>query len=93
MPRRLDVIRGSAITWGRGPDTEREEGVVHEWLVLSRSWNDRAGAEWVLTPVDSPGEPEWRFRTAGLALEYARAYDPQGRPRDGIPRLSGCEDC
>lgn len=95
MPRRLDlsVVRGSAIPWGHEPETDREEGVVHEWSVRSRSWDDRAGAEWYITPVESPGDPIWRFRTAGLALEYARAYDPEGRPRDGVPRVAGCEGC
>lgn len=95
MPRQVDpnMIRGGAIDWGREPDIDRDEGVVHEWQVRSRSWNDRAGAEWYITPVETPGEPLWRFRTAGQALEYARSYDPEGRPRDGVPRLPGCESC
>lgn len=88
--------RNRRIVWDRngrhGPDREDDLTVIHEWRLSIRSWSDRAGAEWVLRPVDGQS-PEWRFRQYETAAVYAETYDPEGRLREGAVRLPGCEDC
>jgi hypothetical protein len=75
-----------------GPNREEDLTVIHEWRLSVRSWSDRAGAEWVLRPVDGES-PEWRFRQYETAAAYAETYDPEGGLREGAVRPAGCEDC
>jgi len=86
--RRIVYDRNGRIS----PTREDDLSVIHEWRLSVRSWDDRAGAEWVLRPVDGES-PEWRFRDYETAAEYAATYDPEGELREGAVRPPGCEGC
>lgn len=48
--------------------------VVDGWVLLTRTWDDRPGAEWVLTPVGTIEGPTLVFDTAERATVYASRH-------------------
>lgn len=47
---------------------------INDWTLMTRSWDDRPGVEWVLTPRGSNDGPVLKFRTAESATDYAARH-------------------